>query len=140
MLSFLYWLFRDALFFFGMVSGRGSFPKPLSRQEEQAAIAAMQAGDEDGRRYAETSAHELGKAQDILDGLSRFEALKGAQKGFQTLRRNGVRRFQDGGMALHAQLRLAEHEQQRACLGPGIQRFQGSRPFCQESRQEHGFL
>ena len=50
MLSFLYWLFRDALFFFGMVSGRGSFPKPLSRQEEQAAIAAMQAGDEDGRR------------------------------------------------------------------------------------------
>lgn len=50
MLSFLYWLFRDALFFFGMVSGRGSFPKPLSRQEEAEAIAAMRAGDEDARR------------------------------------------------------------------------------------------
>lgn len=50
MLSFLYWLFRDALFFFGMLSGKGSFPKPLSREEEQAAIAAMQAGDEDARR------------------------------------------------------------------------------------------
>ena len=50
MLSFLYWLFRDALFFFGMVSGRGSFPKPLSRAEEAAAIAAMRAGDADARR------------------------------------------------------------------------------------------
>ncbi len=49
MLSFLYWLFRDALFFFGMLSGHSSFPKPLSREEEQAAIAAMQAGDEDAR-------------------------------------------------------------------------------------------
>ena len=49
MLSFLYWLFRDALFFFGMVSGRGSFPKPLSREEESAAVAAMQAGDESAR-------------------------------------------------------------------------------------------
>jgi len=50
MLSFLYWLFRDALFFFGIVSGRSSFPRPLSREEEQKAIAAMQAGDEDARR------------------------------------------------------------------------------------------
>ena len=50
MLSFLYWLFRDALFFFGMVTGRGVFPRPLSREEEKAAIAAMQAGDEDARR------------------------------------------------------------------------------------------
>ena len=50
MLSFLYWLFRDALFFFGVVSGRSSFPRPLSREEEQKAIAAMQAGDEDARR------------------------------------------------------------------------------------------
>lgn len=50
MLAFLYWLFRDALFFFGMVSGRSGFPKPLSREEERAAIAAMQAGDEDARR------------------------------------------------------------------------------------------
>ena len=46
MLSFLYWLFRDALFFFGMVSGRGTFPRPLSREEEAAAIAAMGRGEE----------------------------------------------------------------------------------------------
>ena len=50
MLTFLYWLFKDALFFFGMVAGRGSFPRPLSRQEEQEAIAAMRAGDGDARR------------------------------------------------------------------------------------------
>lgn len=50
MLTFLYWLFKDALFFFGIVSGRGSFPRPLSRQEEQEAIAAMRAGDEDARQ------------------------------------------------------------------------------------------
>ena len=50
MLSFLYWLFQDALFFFGMVSARGCFPRPLSRQEEAEAIAAMQSGDDDARR------------------------------------------------------------------------------------------
>lgn len=50
MLAFFYWLFRDALFFFGMVSGRGAFPRPLSREEEKQAIAAMQAGDEEARR------------------------------------------------------------------------------------------
>ena len=50
MLTFLYWLFKDALFFFGIVSGRGSFPRPLSRRETQEAIAAMRAGDEDARR------------------------------------------------------------------------------------------
>lgn len=50
MFSFLYWLFRDALFFFGLVAGRGSFPRPLSRQEERRAIQEMRAGDEDARR------------------------------------------------------------------------------------------
>ena len=50
MLAFLYWLFRDALFFFGIVAGRGSFPRPLSREEERQAILQMQAGDEDARR------------------------------------------------------------------------------------------
>ena len=35
MLSFLFWLFRDALFFFGTVTDRGNFPKPLSREKEQ---------------------------------------------------------------------------------------------------------
>lgn len=49
MLAFLFWLFKDALFFFGIVSGRGSFPRPLSRQEEQETIAAMKAGDENAR-------------------------------------------------------------------------------------------
>ncbi|MBR6187147.1 MAG: RNA polymerase sporulation sigma factor SigK [Clostridia bacterium] len=50
MLSFLFWLFRDALFFFGMVAGRGSFPRPLSREEERQAIERMRTGDEDARR------------------------------------------------------------------------------------------
>lgn len=50
MLSFLYWLFKDALFFFGIVSARGSFPKPLSRQEEREALAAMAKGDENARQ------------------------------------------------------------------------------------------
>ena len=45
MLSFLFWLLKDALFFFGVVAGRGSFPRPLSREEEQKAIAAMREGD-----------------------------------------------------------------------------------------------
>ena len=49
MLSFIIALFRDALFFFGIASGRGTFPKPLSRQEEAAAIAAMAKGDENAR-------------------------------------------------------------------------------------------
>ncbi|MBR1586102.1 MAG: sigma-70 family RNA polymerase sigma factor [Clostridia bacterium] len=47
MLSFLYWLLRDALFFFGVVSG--GFPKPLSRPEEKAAVEAMARGDEAAR-------------------------------------------------------------------------------------------
>ena len=39
MLTFWYWLFKDALFFFGIVSGRDGFPRPLSCQEEQEAAA-----------------------------------------------------------------------------------------------------
>lgn len=50
MLSFLYWLFKDALFFFGMVSAKGNFPRPLSKEEEARAIAAMRQGDE-GAKY-----------------------------------------------------------------------------------------
>ncbi|MBR6753947.1 MAG: RNA polymerase sporulation sigma factor SigK [Clostridia bacterium] len=49
MLSFLYWLLKDAIFFFGMLSGRGSFPKPLSREEETEALQAMQEGDREAR-------------------------------------------------------------------------------------------
>lgn len=50
MLSFLFWLFHDALFFFGVVAGHGSFPKPLSREEEQKALAAMRKGDAEARQ------------------------------------------------------------------------------------------
>ena len=50
MLTFLFWLFRDALFFFGIVTGHGSFPRPLSRDEEKQALDAMQAGDADARQ------------------------------------------------------------------------------------------
>ncbi len=49
MFSFLVWLFKDALFFFGMVSGHSSFPRPLSRAEEAETIAAMQGGDAQAR-------------------------------------------------------------------------------------------
>ena len=48
MLGFLWCLIRDALLL-GHLSGGGSFPKPLSRQEEAQALSAMQAGDESAR-------------------------------------------------------------------------------------------
>ncbi len=44
MLLLLLELFRNALFFFGVVS-RGGFPRPLTRGEEEEAIAQMRAGD-----------------------------------------------------------------------------------------------
>ena len=50
MLSFLFWLFRDVMFFFGIVTGHGSFPRPLSREEEKRALDAMLAGDEEARQ------------------------------------------------------------------------------------------
>lgn len=49
MLGFLWCLIRGALLLLGHLSGGGSFPKPLSRQEEAQALAAMQAGDETAR-------------------------------------------------------------------------------------------
>lgn len=49
MLGFLWCLIRDALLLLGHLSGGGSFPKPLSRQEEAQALDAMQAGDETAR-------------------------------------------------------------------------------------------
>ena len=58
MLSFIIALFRDALFFFGIASGRGTFPKPLSRQEEAAAIAMaldQMTGPENGEELAAIS-------------------------------------------------------------------------------------
>ena len=49
-LSFLFWLFHDALFFFGIVAGHGSFPRPLTRDEELRTIAAMRSGDPEARQ------------------------------------------------------------------------------------------
>ena len=49
MLGFLWCLIRDALLLLGHLSGGGSFTKPLPRQEEAQALAAMQAGDETAR-------------------------------------------------------------------------------------------
>ena len=49
MLEFLLFLVRDALLLLGHISGGGSFPKPLGREEEQRCIAAMHAGDEEAR-------------------------------------------------------------------------------------------
>ena len=49
MLGWLWSLIRGALLLLGHLSGGGSFPKPLSRQEEAQALAAMQAGDESAR-------------------------------------------------------------------------------------------
>ena len=42
-------LFREALFFFGLAQ-RGAFPKPFTPDEERAAFARWQRGDEDARR------------------------------------------------------------------------------------------
>ena len=49
MLSFLYWLFRDALFFFGSVTGRGCFPRKLTKEEENEAVEKMRQGDAEAR-------------------------------------------------------------------------------------------
>lgn len=50
MFSFLLWLFRDALFFFGSLSSSDSFPKPLTREEEKVQIEKMQQGDDAARQ------------------------------------------------------------------------------------------
>lgn len=49
MLEFLFFLIRDALLMLGHLSGGGSFPKPLSREEEAECLQKMQSGDEDAR-------------------------------------------------------------------------------------------
>ena len=48
MLEFLFFLIRDALLMLGHISG-GSFPKPLSREEEAECLKRMQAGDDTAR-------------------------------------------------------------------------------------------
>ncbi|MBR6786434.1 MAG: RNA polymerase sporulation sigma factor SigK [Clostridia bacterium] len=49
MLEFLFFLIRDALLLLGHLSGGGSFPKPLSREEEAACLKKMRDGNEDAR-------------------------------------------------------------------------------------------
>lgn len=49
-MAFLFWLFRGALFFFGIAATGGTFPKPLSIQEEHRCLERMQQGDEEARQ------------------------------------------------------------------------------------------
>ena len=49
MLSILM-LLRECLFFLGYVTGKSQFPKPLTRQEENALLERMQNGDEEARK------------------------------------------------------------------------------------------
>ena len=47
--SFLFWIIKDCLFLLGYISGRQSFLKPLSPDEEREALIDMQEGDESAR-------------------------------------------------------------------------------------------
>lgn len=49
MLMSILLLFKDLLFFFGMVSGRSTFQKPMTPKEEQEALERFRAGDEKAR-------------------------------------------------------------------------------------------
>ncbi len=49
MLELLFFLIRDALLMLGHLSGGGSFPKPLSREEEAECLQKMQQGDDNAR-------------------------------------------------------------------------------------------
>jgi RNA polymerase sporulation-specific sigma factor len=50
MLTALLLLLKDALFFFGYITNRSAFPKPLASDEEQLCIARMKEGDSMARR------------------------------------------------------------------------------------------
>jgi len=47
--SFLFWIVKDCLFLLGYISGRQSFLKPLSPEEEQDALRRMREGDDRAR-------------------------------------------------------------------------------------------
>lgn len=49
MLEFLFFLIRDTLLMLGHLSGGGSFPKPLSREEEAKCLQKMREGDDSAR-------------------------------------------------------------------------------------------
>ena len=48
--SFLFWIIKDCLFLLGYISGRQSFLKPLTAQEERDALQRMREGDESARQ------------------------------------------------------------------------------------------
>ncbi len=48
--SFLFWIVKDCLFLLGYISGRQSFQKPMSPDEEREALARMKEGDESARQ------------------------------------------------------------------------------------------
>ena len=48
--AFMLWIIRDCLFLLGYISGRQSFPKPLSPEEERDALLKMREGDENARQ------------------------------------------------------------------------------------------
>ena len=47
--SFLFWIVKDCLFLLGYISGRQSFRKPLTPQEEHEALCRMREGDDSAR-------------------------------------------------------------------------------------------
>lgn len=49
MIELLFFIVRDALLLLGHLSGGGSFPKPLSREEEASCLQKMRSGDENAR-------------------------------------------------------------------------------------------
>lgn len=49
--AFLFWLIRDCLFLLGYISGRQSFPKPPTPQEERDALQRMRQGDDEARQW-----------------------------------------------------------------------------------------
>jgi len=60
--SFLFWIIKDCLFLLGYISGRQSFSKPLSAEEERAALLRMREGDENARQMVIYSLVGIGVA------------------------------------------------------------------------------
>lgn len=48
--SFLFWIIKDCLFLLGYISGRQTFQKPLTPDEEREALARMREGDDTARQ------------------------------------------------------------------------------------------
>lgn len=48
--TFLFWIIKDCLFLMGYISGRQSFPQPLTPEEERQTLLRMRDGDEAARQ------------------------------------------------------------------------------------------